>query len=70
MKAITVTPAFGKDYKSAADAKAAWTKGTDFFLETIDGSPAGTYCSSRDFGPGVEVRIRYHQKERVTFTSS
>lgn len=35
--AITVLPAYGRDYKSEAELKAAWAEGKDF-KESISGS--------------------------------
>lgn len=68
---ITVSPAYGRDYKSSSDAVKAWQDGVDFLLETISGLPAGRYCSTRDFTePGTEIRIRYNRKQDVTLIQS
>jgi hypothetical protein len=48
-----VSPAYGRDYKSAEAAKADWKNGKDFKLQ-----PQGCYCSIRDF-PNEQVEIRY-----------
>lgn len=66
MKSITVTPAYGRDYKSAHEALGDWEAGKDFFLEAIDGRPYGTYCSRRDFRQGDEINIRYDRKRQKT----
>ena len=50
---ITVVPAYGRDYKSAKDAKADWDIGLDFQVAS-----SGQYCSKRDNIP--EVWIRYN----------
>lgn len=55
----TLSPAYGRDYKSAASAIADYKAGKDFRLE-----PSGQYCSIRDFsGP---VKIRYAKLTRAT----
>ena len=53
----TLTPAFGKDYKSAAEVEAAFRKGEDFVYNGPQGG--GVYCSIRDFAPGADVGLRY-----------
>ncbi len=60
---ITVTPAYGRDYTSAAKAKSDWDSGKDFVLNSFRGS---AYCSSADFPPSVTVVIRYAQMRKVT----
>lgn len=44
MNYITVTPAYGRDYKSRAAMLVDWEAGKDF----IEGR-SGKYCSKRDF---------------------
>jgi hypothetical protein len=48
-----VTPAYGRDYKSARAAIQDWKGEKDFRLQ-----PEGCYCSIRDF-PNQKVEIRY-----------
>jgi hypothetical protein len=60
MRSMTVTPAYGRDYKSAAAAVAAWDEGKDF----VD-SQSGRYVGKSDAPAGVEVRIRYLRLTRV-----
>ena len=55
-----VSPAFGRDYKSKAEAIADFVKGKDFILQ-----PQGQYCSIRDFAPRVTVNIRYKKMTSV-----
>lgn len=56
----TVTPAYGRDYKSAAAAIVDWKSGKDFLAQ-----PQGQYCSIQDF-PDSAVTIRYAQMRKVT----
>lgn len=61
-RTIIVSPAYGRDYKDGAAAKAAWLSGKDFVHETSVIFGGGTYCSSRDFGPNETIEIRYNRK--------
>jgi hypothetical protein len=38
MTSGTLTPAYGRDYKSKAEVLAAWNEGKDFILNTPQGS--------------------------------
>ena len=62
---IEVTPAYGKDYKNAKDAKADWNGGKDF----VD-TRTGRYMSKRDADadPNLSVMIRYGQNRKLTST--
>ncbi len=63
---MALVPAYGRDYKSAAEVKEAYESGVDFILMDISDSFHGRYCSCRDF-PGKVVELRYKKLERVTF---
>lgn len=59
---MTLTPAYGRDYKSAAAAKADFFAKKDF----VGTNPFGSgNCSISDFAPGVQVRIRYKKLTQV-----
>lgn len=58
-----LTPAYGRDYKSAEAALKSYRDGFDFVLNTTSGR---TYCSVRDF-PYEMVEIRYNKLTQVTF---
>ena len=58
----TLTPAYGRDYKSKAAAIADFNGNKDFVLNT----PWGTGLVSKiDFAPGVTVNIRYKKLTQV-----
>jgi hypothetical protein len=62
---ITLTPAFGRDYRSAGQATEHWAAGKDFRIGTD-----GPYCSIRDarslHARGVRtIRIRYARLRNV-----
>lgn len=64
---VEVMPAYGRDYKSAAAAKADWDKGLDF-VET----QSRRYCSKRDWEDAaheVHVTIRYNNLQRLASAS-
>lgn len=56
-KYTVVSPAYGRDYKKQADAKADFLAGKDFKMESVEFG--GGYCSVRDFASGVPVEVRY-----------
>ena len=59
----TVTPAYGRDYKSAAAAILDFKQGKDFDYQGFDGRG---YCSVRDFKCGDKINIRYGNLRKVT----
>ena len=50
----TLTPAYGRDYKSGKAAKEDFLNKKDFILQ-----PNGQYVGISDYAPGVTVNIRY-----------
>jgi len=63
---MTVTPAYGRDYKSAIDAKAAWNSGKDFIIQDITSRWDGSYINKQDAdGNGVKVMIRYNSLRNI-----
>lgn len=61
---FTVTPAFGRDYKSAEDALADWIGGKDFLLRDPLSAWDGKPISNRD-RKVEDVLIRYNKLTRV-----
>lgn len=63
---VTVTPAYGRDYRTKGEALKAWEEGKDFCIEAIwPPQQVGRYCSARDFTFATEVRIRFNKKKHV-----
>lgn len=60
--ARTWSPAYGRDYKSAAAVLRDFEAGKDFSV----GSGGGPYISIRDLEIGEEVSIRYARLTEVT----
>lgn len=54
---MTVSGAYGRDYKSLKEAKADWENGKDFVIRDVF-SGSGSYVSKRDVG-NMKVWIRY-----------
>lgn len=56
---MTLTPAYGRDYKSKKAALEAYRRGDDFILNDPTSPWDGKPCSIRDF-PDKQVSIRYN----------
>lgn len=56
---ITLTPAYGRDYKSGSDAREDFEAGLDFILNDISSPYDGKPCSIRDFSDGTDIKLRY-----------
>ncbi len=62
-----VSPAYGRDYKSAKAAQQDWNDGKDFIQQDITSQWDGKPCSCRDFLKDVTIEIRYSKRTKVTF---
>jgi len=58
----TLTPAYGRDYKSKKDCLKDFVEGKDFIYHDFIRL---TYCSIRDFNQGDEVKLRYFKQTRA-----
>lgn len=64
---LTVVPAYGRDYKSAKEVKAAWEEGKDFRIEDMSSPDDGRYINKEDAvknGVGT-VNVRYKGNRNV-----
>ena len=59
----TVTPAYGRDYKSAKAAKADWNADMDFILQDISSRWDGMLCNRPQMSGSV--KLRYARNTRV-----
>ncbi len=59
---MAVIPAYGRDYKTAKEAAAAWKSGKDFILADVSSPWNGKYCSCRDF-PQEEMEVRFNKRQ-------
>ena len=63
MAYLTVTPAYGRDYKSQKAVKADWSANKDFVIAN-PGYP--TYINKRDADrDGVKVMARYNNLTKI-----
>jgi len=63
-----LTPAYGRDYKSADEVIKAYRDGKDFVLHNPTSRYDDMYCSCRDF-PGQRVELRYQKKTRAVIVA-
>ena len=56
----TLTPAYGRDYKSKAAVLKDFVAGLDFVMQ-----PQSQYCSIRDIPAGATVNFRYRKMRTV-----
>ncbi len=61
---LELGPAYGRDYKNAADVRSDWNAGKDFQMLSL--FPGGTYCSKKDFAQGTHVILRYAKLTKTT----
>lgn len=64
----TLTPAYGRDYKSAAAVKADWNAGKDFMDASFD-MPRPLACNRESFPTGTRVGIRYARLTKQVFVT-
>lgn len=71
-KYITVSPAYGRDYKSSREALQAFNEEKDFILEDVmdgyAGKPVNKSQLQQAYAP-CYVNIRYYGKRRVIQTA-
>ena len=68
MESAIIKAAYGRRYKTKAEAEKDWLDGRDFFMVADQNGPARySYCSIRDFSPGDQIELRYGMfDEKVT----
>lgn len=64
---LTVIPAYGRDYMSAAAVKAAWSAGKDFTIQGLGGHGRAINKQDADHPDyGIKsVRVRYASTTKV-----
>lgn len=67
MQSITVTPAYGRDYKSKKEALNDWNNNKDFVVATVFGGRSGSYIGKEEaIKAGFKsVEIRYAKLAKV-----
>lgn len=61
---MTVTPAYGRDYKSLKAARADWTAGKDFVISDVFSGEDGRYINKADAG-SMDIMVRYGDLRKV-----
>lgn len=61
---LTLTPAYGRDYKSQKAVKADWDANKDFRIATF-GPLDGKYINKQDARPGEKFMVRYARLTKV-----
>lgn len=63
---ITLTPAYGQDYKSKSEVLGAWKAGADFQIASF-GPESGRYVNCQDLaGKPTTLSIYYGKLRKVT----
>lgn len=64
---MTLTPAYGRDYKSQKDVKSAWEDGKDFVIADLFHPDNGRYINKQDAVSGgiKSVNIRYKKLTQI-----
>ncbi len=61
---ITLSPAYGRDYRSKDAVLKDWNADKDFIIESVSHPYCGKYANRQDL-KGLSVRLRYFKLERV-----
>lgn len=62
---VILTPAYGRDYKSADAAREAFLACKDWILNDPSSRWDGKPCSKNDFQAGQTIRLRYNKLRSV-----
>jgi hypothetical protein len=61
---MTLTPAYGRDYKSKKQVWSDWEAGKDFVVADLF-SGGGKYCNKADVPKGTSITFRYAKLTKV-----
>lgn len=65
-KTVTVVPAYGRDYKSAAAVRADYEAGKDFTVRDMFSGYNGSAVNKEDAErEGIQLRVRYQKLTKV-----
>ena len=64
---MTLTPAYGRDYKSKKEVQADWDAGKDFVVADMFSGRAGSYITRHEAEHSgiTSVNIRYQRNTKV-----
>jgi len=66
MDGAILTPAYGRDYKSAKAVEKDFLNGKDFIFNKVSSRYTGKPCSIRDAEAGDRVELRYDKMRKLT----
>ena len=63
---MTVSPAYGRDFKSQKEVKAAWAEGKDFIIQDYMHPNCGAYINKQDAdSDNISVMVRYSKMTKI-----
>lgn len=62
---ITLTPSYGRDYKSKAEVQDAWDSGKDFTIADVMHPDSGRQMNRAQARAGTTVNIRYKRMTAI-----
>jgi hypothetical protein len=63
--ALTVVPAYGRDYKNGKDVLADWNNNKDFKINQLFHPHDGQYINKQDAPKGATINVRFDQNRKV-----
>lgn len=63
---LTVTPAYGRDYKSAKEVRADFDANKDFMICDMSSPDDGRYINAEQLEPGDTLAVRYARNTKQT----
>lgn len=63
---LGVSPAYGRDYKTAGEVRKAYDEGHDFMIHDMTHRDYGRYVGKNGHPEGVSLFVRHHNGTRVT----
>ena len=64
---MTLTPAYGRDYKSVKEVKAAWEANADFVIADMFHPDSGRYVNKEQLPNEKRVGIRFNRLTKIAF---
>ena len=62
---VTLTPAYGRDYKSAKAVKTDWVDEKDFVIADLFHPDSGRYINRQQTTSKDTFNVRYNKKQKV-----
>lgn len=64
MSFITLTPAYGRDYRSGKEVREAFNSGRDFVVASVSSPWCGCYVNKPQLSSGDTVTIYFNRKTK------